>query len=333
MQHLDFSDINKASALLLSLGEENIALLIAAMRDDEIKIVSSNMAHLGIIQVELLEQVCQEFLECIKCIGGVVGTYEGTHDLLLKALPKDRALHIMEEIGGPVGRTMWEKLGNVNEDSLASYLKNEYPQTIAVVLSMIKSSHAAKILTRLPETIAFEVLMRILKMESVQEIILSRVECILRVEFMSNLARASRQDPHKLVAEIFNNLDRLVEAKFMGELDQRDRDASDRIKGHMFTFDDLARISPSGLQLLVRKIDKNTLTLALKGSTDQLRGLIINQLSERAASMIRDDMLSMGSVRVRDVDEAQMRIIRQAKQMALAGEINISSGDDDRTID
>ncbi len=126
---------------------------------------------------------------------------------------------IMEEIRGPAGRTMWEKLGNVNEEVLANFLQKEYPQTVSVVLSKIGSEHAARVLALLPDTFSVEVVHRMLKMESVQKEVLEDVERTLKTEFMTNLAKTQRRDSHELMAEIFNNLERATEAKFLEELE------------------------------------------------------------------------------------------------------------------
>src|SRR6185295_14434376 len=126
--------------------------------------------------------------------GTLTGTFESTERLLMKVLDKSKVETIMDEIRGPAGRTMWDKLSNVNESVLANYLKNEYPQTVAVVLSKVKSDHAARVLAMLPEEFALEVVQRMLRMESVQKDILDKVEQTLRVEFMSNLARTAKRD-------------------------------------------------------------------------------------------------------------------------------------------
>src|SRR5262249_36021565 len=146
-----------------------------------------------------------EFVEQMSASGVVMGTFDTTERLLVKALGKDRVENIMEEIRGPAGRTTWDKLGNVSEEVLAAYLKNEYPQTVALVISKIKSAHAARVLSVLPEELAMEVIMRLLGMEAVKKEVLDGVEKTLRVEFMSNLAKAQRRDSFELMAEIFNN--------------------------------------------------------------------------------------------------------------------------------
>jgi flagellar motor switch protein FliG len=291
------------------------------------------MSLLGNVPAEVVERLCIEFAEGIGSQGNILGSFEAAEQLLLQALPKDRAAQIMEEIRGPAGRTMWDKLGNVSEEILASYLKNEYPQTVAVVLSMVKPDHSARVLTLLPDSFAMEVVMRMLRMESIQKDVLERVERILRAEFMSNLARASRQDSHQLIAEIFNNFDRKAETRFLAGLEERNRESAEKVKSQMFTFADLTRVTPAGLQVLIRQIDKEKLPIALKGATDAIRTLFLSQLSERAGKMLRDDIAALGPVKLKDVEDAQASIANQAKELAASGEIEISTGSDDRMIE
>ena len=188
----------KAAILLMSLGDEHASKMFALMSDDEIKEISQIMANLGTVSANVVERLFVEFAEQISSTGSLVGTFDSTERLLMKVMDADRVGNIMEEIRGPAGRTMWDKLGNVNEMVLANYLKNEYPQTVAVVLSKIKSDHAAKVLSMLPENFAMEVVMRMLRMEAVQKDVLSDVERTLRTEFMSNLARTTRRDAHEM---------------------------------------------------------------------------------------------------------------------------------------
>jgi flagellar motor switch protein FliG len=327
------SGLHKASILMLALGEEHAGKLFAMMHEDEIKAISATMAQLGMIHADTVESLCGDFVDNFGATGGIMGSYESTESLLLKALPKDRVSLIMEEIRGPAGRTMWDKLGNVSEEILASYLKNEYPQTVAVVLSMIKADHSARVLTLLPESFAMEVVMRMLRMESIQKEVLERVERILRAEFMSNLARASRQDSHQLIADIFNNFDRKTETRFLSGLEERSRESAEKVKSQMFTFNDLQRLSPAGLQVLLRQIDKEKLPIALKGATETIRNMFLSQLSERAAKMLRDDIASLGPMKLKDVEDAQGAIANQAKELAASGGIEISTGVDERMVE
>jgi flagellar motor switch protein FliG len=328
----DLTGAQKAAIVMLALGEEQCARIFSMMHEDEIKEVSSAMAMLGSVKADLVEKLCQNFAESLGTSGALVGNFESTERLLAKTLPRDRVAQIMEEIRGPAGRTMWDKLGNVNETVLANYLKNEYPQTVAVVLSKVKPDHAARVLTLLPDSFAMEVVMRMLRMESIQRDVLDGVERTLRSEFMSNLARSSRRDAHEMMAEIFNNLDRASEARFVAALEERSREAAERIKALMFTFDDLQRLTAPAMQALLRSVDKEKLPLALKGASERLRELFFKNLSERAGKMLRDDIEALGAVKLRDVDEAQASIVLAAKELAASGEIDIGAGKDEEMV-
>jgi flagellar motor switch protein FliG len=321
----------KAAAFMLAIGEEYGRPIWELLSDDEVRELTTAMSNLGGIEATMVERLFVDFAAEVSSVGSLNGSYESTERLLAKILPGERVGNIMEEIRGPAGRTMWDKLSNVNEVVLASYLKNEYPQTVAVVLQKVRPEHAARVLGVLPEDFAMEVVMRMLRMESVQKDILDKVEQTLRIEFMSNLARTSRKDSHESIAEIFNYLDRNTESRFLGALEDRNRESAERIRALMFTFEDLINLDPGGVQTLLRNVDKDRMALALKGASDTLRDLFFSNMSERAAKILREDMEAMGPVRLRDVDEAQMEMVNTAKDLAESGEIMLadSKGDDE----
>ncbi|MGZ9114642.1 MAG: flagellar motor switch protein FliG [Brevundimonas sp.] len=322
----------KAAVILLSLGEDHTRLW-QSLDDEEIKEISQAMASLGSVTSTVVEELMVEFVSGMSGSGSVMGSFEQTQRLLASFMPSDRVEGLMEEIRGPAGRTMWDKLGNVNEAVLANYLKNEYPQTVAVVLSKIKPDHAARVLTSLPEDFALECVQRMLRMEPVQREILDKIEQTLRTEFMSNLARTSKRDSHEMMADIFNSFDRQTEARFIGALEERNREAAERIRALMFVFEDLAKLDPGGIQTLLRAVEKDSLGLALKGSSESLRELFFSNMSERASKIMREDMESMGPVRLKDVDQAQMAMVQVAKDLAAKGEIMlVGQGGDDELI-
>jgi flagellar motor switch protein FliG len=321
----------KAALLLLSVGEESASKLFALMHDDEIREISQTMANLGTVSATVVERLFVEFADGISSTGSLTGTFESTERLLMKVLDKSKVDQIMEEIRGPAGRTMWDKLSNVNESVLANYLKNEYPQTVAVVLSKVKSDHASRVLALLPEAFAMEVIMRMLRMEAIQKDVIDDVERTLRNEFLSNLARSSRRDAHELIAEIFNNLDRNTEQRFIAALEERNRDSAEKVKSLMFTFEDLGKLDPGGVQTLMRGVDKTKLPVALKGASETVRDLFLSNMSERASKMLKEDMAAMGPVRLKDVEEAQMSMVNLAKELAAKGELVLadSKGEDE----
>ena len=322
----------KAAILILAIGDVEAGKVFALLHEDEIREVSKAMVQLGPIPAVLVERLSSEFAESVGAATGLIGGIESTERMLARSLPPDRVAQIMEEIHGPAGRTMWDKLGNVDEVMLANYLKNEYPQTVAVVLSKIRSEHAAKVLAELPEAFSTEVVMRLLRMETVQKDVLDGVERTLRSEFMSNLARTARRDPHEQIATIFNSLDRKTEARFLESLEQRDRAAADRIRALMFTFEDLIRIPPQGIQVLLRSVQKERIAMALKGASTGMKELFFNNLSERAGKMLREEIEGLGPVKVRDVDESRTELVNSAKDLAAQGRIEIKQASEEEVI-
>ncbi|MFA7276132.1 MAG: flagellar motor switch protein FliG [Pseudobdellovibrionaceae bacterium] len=314
--------IEKAAIFILALTEEHASKIYQSLDETEILEISQTMATLGKVSSSVVERLFIEFAEQMTSSSSLMGTYASTERMLLKSgIPKDKIGTIMEEIRGPAGRTMWEKLGNVNEEVLGNFLQKEYPQTVAVVLSKISTDHAARVLATLPEGFALEVVHRMLRMEAIQKEVLDDIEKTLRVEFMANLAKTQRRDSHELMAEIFNNMDRGIETRMMDALEQTAPDAAEKIRSLMFTFEDLGGLDPTSIQTIIRAADKDKLPTALKGATDTLKDLFFSNMSERAGKIMKEDMAAMGPVRLKDVEEAQQYIVSVAKDLESRGEI------------
>ena len=327
-----YTGVEKAAIILMCLGEE-AKKLWGLLDEEEIKEISQSMSSLGLVPAATVEALVIEFVTKMSGSGAIMGSYEQTQRMLSQILPKEKVESLMEEIRGPAGRNIWDKLANVNETVLASYLKNEYPQTVAVVLAKVRPEHAAKVLAELPEDFATECVNRMLAMEPVQRDILEKIEMTLRTEFMSNLARTSKRDSHEMMADIFNAFDRQTESRFIAALEERNRESAERIRALMFVFEDLSKLDPGGVQTLLRAVEKDQLGLALKGSSDALREMFFSNMSERAAKIMREDMETMGPVRLKDVDQAQMAMVQVAKDLAAKGEIMLAgAGGDDELI-
>ena len=322
----------KAAVLLLALGPDFGRPILEELDEMEIRILSRAMVRLGPITQRMLDELLSEFVTTVSSNGALAGNSDTTQRLLLSFLPPERVDTIMEEIRGPAGRNMWEKLSNVQEDVLANYLKNEYPQTIAVVLSKIATDHASRVLSVLPEHLALEVVQRMLALDPVQKEILEKIETTLRTEFMSTLSHTKRRDSHEQMAEIFNSFDRQTEARFITSLEERNRESAERIKTLMFTFEDLTRLESSAIQAMLQKMDKKELALALKGANDQAKEFFFAAMSTRAGKMLRDDMEALGPVRLKDVDEAQSKMVAIAKDLAARGEIVINKSKADEEM-
>lgn len=316
-----FTGPQRAAALMLALGKEYGAPIWQQLSVDEIKELSSAIAQLGRVPAVVVEHLLVEFSGEVSSMASLHGSYETTERLLDGILPNDRVKEIMDDIRGPSGRTMWDKLSNVSESVLAAYLKNEYPQTIAVILSKLKSDYSARVLAELPRELSVDVIMRMLRMDTVQKAVLAEVEATLKTEFMGNLSRAQRRDPHETMAEVFNALDRSTEEALLSALDESAPEAAERIRALMFTFDDLGNLLPSAIAAIVRAADKREMALAMKGAPDALRQVFFGAMTERSAKLMREDIIGLGPVRSKDCEDAQSSLVRLAKTLADRGEI------------
>ena len=324
----------RAAVLMLALGEQYGAKIWGMLDDDELRELSVAMSAIGAIEADVVENLLLEFVSRMSASGAIMGTYEQTERLLQQFLPPEKVDAIMEEIRGPAGRTMWDKLGNVNEAVLANYLKNEYPQTVAVVLSKIKAEHAARVLAALPEDFALEVRHAHAAhgAGAARDPRQDRADAAHRVHVQPGAhlqARQPRDDGRDL--QQLRPPDREPLHRRAGRAQPRERRAHPgadvRVRGPR------PSSIPGGVQTLLRAVEKDQLALALKGASDALREMFFSNMSERAAKIMREDMESMGPVRLRDVDAAQMAMVQVAKDLAAKGEIMLAgAGGDDELI-
>lgn len=321
----DYSGVERAAIAMLCLGDD-AAPLMRQLHDDEIRDVSAAMSSLGAVPAPIVEAVMADFFAQVSRAGFVMGSLEQTERMLLSVLPGDRVTHIMEELRGPAGRSVWDKLGNMNQTVLANYLANENPQTVAVVLSKVPSGIAASVLAALPHDFALDTMERMLVMEPVQREVLQTLESSLRSEFISNLNRVRKRDNHEAMAEIFNSLDRQSESRFLSIIESKSQTSAERIRALMFVFDDLGQLDNAGVQTLQRAIEKRDLAIALKGASEAMRNLFFRNMSERGANLLREEMNAMGPVRLREVDAAQLRIVAIAKDLAERGDLMLGDG-------
>jgi flagellar motor switch protein FliG len=237
---------------MLSLGEEHSAKLWQMMDEDEIKEVSQVMSNLGTVSSTLVEKLLVDFVSQMSGTGSLMGSYESTERLLARIMPEEKVGQIMEEIRGPAGRTMWDKLANVNETVLANYLKNEYPQTVSVVLSKIKPEHAARVLARCPRNSRSKSCSACCAWKACRRTFSTRSSRPCASSSCPTWRAPPSATPTSMMAEIFNNFDRQTESRFITALEERNRDSAERIKALMFTFEDLGKLDPGSIQTLLR---------------------------------------------------------------------------------
>jgi flagellar motor switch protein FliG len=320
----DLTGPQRAAVILLSLGAEYGKAIWSALEEDEIRVVTHAMVQLGSVEADTVEDLIVDFVGNLSAAGAVTGTFDRTAQLLAQLLPAKQVEALMEEIKGSASRSMWQRLAHIDPEVLANYLRNEYPQTVAVILSRIRPDHAARVLSILPDEFAIDVVNRMLKIDNVQKEALEHIEETLKSEFVTTFTQSARRDAHKTMAEVFNAFDRHTEARFLSALDQMNRDAAKKIRALMFTFEDLAKLDPGSIQTLMRQVDRETLSRALKGAPESIRSFFFANMSSRAAKNLQDEMAAMGPIRLKDADDAQNKMVTMAKEMADRGDILIS---------
>lgn len=322
----------RAAVIMLALGEENSRPLWESLDDDELREITLAISRLGSVTSEMVETLLLDFVDSFSQTGPVTGSVDSARRLLSGVLPKDKVENILQDINGPAGRTMWDKLGNVNPVTLARYLTKEHPQTVAVILTRIRADHAAQVLTAMHPMFAEETINRMLSLGPVQQNVLEEIENTLRTEFINALSQAPELNTHETMAEIFNKFDRQTERRFMGTLEDKNPQAAEDIKSLMFVFENLTQIDGHDIQILLRHIDKSILAVALKGASEDLQTLFFSNMSERAAKILRDDIDIMRPLRASEVDHAQQKIVEIAKKLNDENEIYLTTNNDDEVI-
>ncbi|MFO1150934.1 MAG: flagellar motor switch protein FliG [Alsobacter sp.] len=319
----ELTGLQRAAIVMLALGEEHGREIWNMLDEDEIKLVSSEMMQLGTVEAGLVEQLLRE-VAVIGASAPLRGDIEGTRALLSKVLPKAIVDEIIESANGPAGRTMYQKLSNVSPGLLANFLKNEHPQTAAVILSRVQTEHAARVLSEFPARLAEEVVQRMLTMEDVPREVLERIDQTLRVEFIAALNRRSRRNPIDQMSTILSAMTRAEGQRLLGAIERGDRETADKIRAKMFSFDHLAEMPIRVLHTILQRVDRSELAKALKGGPERLREAVMSTMTKRAGLLLQKEMELLGPIRLRDIDEAQSRIISIARQLEQQGEIDLA---------
>jgi flagellar motor switch protein FliG len=321
--------LEKAAIVMMVLDEDRSQRIFARLEEDEIRRLSRAMANLGRAGMDTVERTIVEFRQEVGRTGNVFGNVESTERLLRRMLPGEKVDEIMDEIKGPEGKNMWEKLSNISPEVLGSYLRNEYPQTAAVILAKLPAQHAARVLRLLPEQLTAEISVRLVRMDSIQRAVLTDIEETLKREFMTNLARSYERDSSSIMAEMLNRSDKEMVERVMRALEEKEPHAAARIRRIMFTFDDLARVDRATFGVLIAECPAERLSIALSGAAPEIRELFLANMSERAANMLREELEALPAQRRKTVEDAQGEVIAIAKRLADDGRIFILEEDEE----
>ncbi|MGD0584637.1 MAG: flagellar motor switch protein FliG [Oryzomonas sp.] len=322
----------KAAVLLLYLGNDVTSKVFEHMDDDEIKKISKSMAHLGHVPRSTILQVVEEFTGVINPESGIFSQGEEfVRKILEKALGPAKADMLMEELQASSYGDLVDILGNMDSKSIANFLSQEHPQTVAVILAKLKSKQTSEIISLLPQELQAEVVLRIADVEQVSPDILQEIDDVIRREIksMGGVQRYKVGGVEKVV-DMFNHFDRSKEKQILDKLDVLSPPLAEIIRKHLFTFEDIFKLDDRSIQAIMREVSNDTLTLAMKTSPDEVKDKIFKNISSRAAEMIKEDLEVMGPVRLSDVDKAQSEIIKVVRKMEEEGKIVLAGrgGDD-----
>ena len=329
METDDIPGIRKAAVLLLTMDEEISKDIIKDLSEEEIEALGKEMAQLVFIPETMVMKVQEEFTKKLnKRNKTIVGGETRFKMLIKKSFGDEKAelfLETMENKKGMPG----EFLRKCDPRMLANVLRGEHPQTIALVLSTLGTKKAGEAITAIPERVQGEVVMRMANLAKVDTKILEDIELVLKEQLEATGAVEGKQlGGVEVVASIFNQMDRSLEADLLGRIEEQDPELAERIRNLMFTFEDLAQLDDRSTQILLKEVSSEDISVALKGASDVMKEKIFANMSERAAAMLREDLEAMGPVRLSDVEKAQVKIAMVAKKLEGEGKIVLSRGNE-----
>ena len=326
--------IQKAAVLLISLGPELSSTVFKHPKEEEIEDLTLEIANTRSISPQVKEDVINEFYEiCLAQQYIDEGGIKYAKELLEKALGTEKALDVIGKLTASLQVKPFEFVRKTDATQLLSFIQDEHPQTIALILSYLSASQSALIISALPQENQAEVARRIAQMDRTSPDVIQEVERVLE----SKLANLVNQDYTQIggvdqVVEILNSTDRGTEKHIMEILEIEDPELADEIRKKMFVFEDILLLDNKAIQRVLRDVDNNDLELALKGTNEEVQNTIFSNLSKRLAEMIKEDMEFMGPVRMKDVEEAQQKIVNIIRKLEDSGEIIISRGGGDEVI-
>ena len=331
---MDLPRVDQAAILLMSLGEAEAAEILKHLGAKEVQRLGAAMAKLENVSREQASTVVMDFVGALEeqtSLG--VGSDDYVRRVLIGALGEERAGGVIDRILVGQSSKGLEALKWMDTKAVAEIVRNEHPQIIAIVLSYLDADQAAELLALLPERVRPDVLMRIATLDGIQPSALRELDEIMEKQFANNnSSRSSSLGGRKSAATILNLMDSSSEQALLEKIGEFDQGLSDEIAELMFTFDNLLDVDDMGIQRLLRDVNSETLVLALKGADSGLRDKVLNNMSSRAAEMLRDDMENRGPARVSDVEAAQKEILEVTRRLADEGEIMLGGGGGDEFI-
>lgn len=330
----DISGVQKAAILLIALGPEKSANIFKHLKEDEIEQLTLEIANTRSISQSVKEEVLDEFYEiCLAQQYIAEGGIGYAKELLEKALGAEKARDVIGKLTASLQVRPFEFIRKTDASQLLNFIQDEHPQTIALILSYLSSSQSAAIISSLAPDKQADVAKRIAQMDRTSPDVIKEVEKVLE----RKLSSLVNQDYTIVggvdsIVDILNTVDRGTEKHIMETLEIEEPELADEIRRKMFVFEDILSLDDKSIQRVLREVDNNELAVALKGSNEEVQTVIFNNLSKRLSAMIREDMDFMGPIRMKDVEEAQQKIVNIIRKLEDSGEIIISRGGGDEIV-
>jgi len=322
----------KAAIFLMNLGEEKAAQVLANMDEEEIQTLSNYMSTLGEVDMKLMDSVNNDFYSMVSTGSGKLGMggMDFLKSTLMKAVDPAKVADILNNISAP-GEQMsggLETVRHLDPKIIASFIKNEHPQTAAIILAHLDGKAASQTLRAIPEGKRMEIVHRLATLERVSPSVIRELDEALQNEFRSSSAvSGNKLGGAEVAAKVMASLDRATEMDILNSMEEVDPDMVSEIRNLRFTFEDILRVDDNGIQLVLKEIESQDLLISLKTASDELKEKLFSNMSERAATMLSEDLESLGPMKISDVEKAQKNIITVCKQLEEVGKILISGGE------
>jgi flagellar motor switch protein FliG len=324
----------KAAMLLISLGPEKSAQIFKHLKEEEIEQLTLEIANIRTVTPADKERVLEEFYQiCLAQEYIAEGGISYAKEILEKALGTQKALEVINRLTVSLQVRPFDFVRKADPSQLLNFIQGEHPQTIALILAYLRPNQASAVLSALPQEKQADVARRIATMDRTSPEIIKEVERVLEKKLSSLVTEDyTSAGGIQAIVDILNSVDRGTEKHIIETLEIEDTDLAEEIKKRMFVFDDIVTLDSRSIQRFLREVDNNQLALALKGSSEEVQKIIFANMSKRLVEMIKEDMEFMGPVRLRDVEEAQQKIVNIIRKLEDAGEIVISRGGGDEII-
>jgi len=326
----------KAAALLVSLGDEASSDILRNLDEDEVQIISREVARLNTISTEEVESILEEFYRMSTAHDYVIkGGIDHARKMLIAAYGPEAAKKLLDRLMKTLGSEMvnFDALQKADPQQLAKFIHNEHPQTIALVLSHLNPTQAAALLSSLPVEIRGDIAMRMAGLDQISPEVISKIAKVIdqKLKALGEFSRESYGGV-RAVSEMFNRLDTTSSREILETIEQVDANLVETIRHLMFVFEDLLQIDHSGMKEMLSRLDRKVLTIALKGTSERLKEHFTQGMSQRGAQMLREDMETMGAVKIRDVEAAQQQIIAIVRQLESEGVLSLKGSVGDQYV-